>query len=101
MEITGYGCLDHFLESDLGSLRIGHIDQRDLQRNDHINDDIVFPSNIRQCYQIEIIESCDGGLHQQILTADQFWANIVAHTLDRVASQNPVPGRSVESIEDE
>ena len=45
----------------------------------------ILPGDILQSHGIQVIESSDGGLHQEILRADQLGSDVVAHHLNRVS----------------
>lgn len=92
----------NFLEGNRFGFRVGEVDHDNLEDDDGTDDDIVpasgqytsqrsirnvehiLPGNVLKRHRVQIIESCDGSLHQEILRTDELGANVVAHDLHSI-----------------
>src|SRR5450756_1661962 len=90
-----------FLQRDLRCLWVRKVDHDNLQGDDDVKDDVIFPADVGQSDRVEIVEARDCRLHQQVLRTDELWANVVTHALHCITSQDPIPSRCIEGVEDE
>jgi hypothetical protein len=81
----------NLLQGDLGRFRVGEIHDGNVDGYDHVADDVVFPAHILEGHRVGVVETGDGGLHKQVLCADELGADVVAHAFDSISGQNTVP----------
>jgi hypothetical protein len=45
----------------------------------------ILPADVLQSHRVQVIESSDGGLHQEILGTDELGSDVVAHDFNSVS----------------